>query len=464
DVFDFIIEEGVEREFEATHGFSMTGDLWESVILKIAEVLQVISNNGPDRIGGGGTPLQPLACSLGEVGSGSTCQALPLPEPIAVVLLDQCPDSTFLVGDEVLLSATVAHCEFPHPPLVWMTLDTTVAQVDSLGGVRMLGAGSTAVVVSMLDGSAADTCLLSVDDPPQSSPEPLFHWPFDGDPLDLTSNAHTVVLNGASFTGNRRQGSHALLLDGLDDWVDISHPALQEPFDERTFMAWVNFDDRRPSSVIYEEGGAYNGLGVKVQDSRLFVRAKVGGETVDLDIPYTYRHYQHIAVTFEQGVVRLFHNGLLVGLDSLPVQSMPDHSDPAALGATQSRDVWQGEAGQFMKGKIDDVRIYQRALSGPEVAQRMRGTTTVVFGTEKLPVIKTSTVPYPNPSLGIFSLSMTESIDPESQFIIYDLTGAEVSRQKRPMSSGTHQIDLTTFESGIYILQVSGKRFTLIKQ
>ncbi|MEM9329660.1 MAG: hypothetical protein AAGA85_28630, partial [Bacteroidota bacterium] len=123
DVFDFIIEEGVEQEFEASYGFSMNGDLWESEILKIAEVLQVITNNGPDRIGGGGTPLQPMACSLGEVGSGSTCQALPPVEPIVVVLLDQCPDSTFLVGDEVLLSATIVHCEGPHPPLVWMTLD-----------------------------------------------------------------------------------------------------------------------------------------------------------------------------------------------------------------------------------------------------------------------------------------------------------------------------------------------------
>ena len=61
DVFDFIIERGVETEFEESYGFSMKSDLWENEVLKIASEFVVVSNNSPSSIGGGGVPLQPLA-------------------------------------------------------------------------------------------------------------------------------------------------------------------------------------------------------------------------------------------------------------------------------------------------------------------------------------------------------------------------------------------------------------------
>lgn len=66
DVFDFVCEAGVEAEFENAFGFSMDSQLWEDDILKIAAELKVIGNNGPNSIGGGGTPLQPLAPLFGE--------------------------------------------------------------------------------------------------------------------------------------------------------------------------------------------------------------------------------------------------------------------------------------------------------------------------------------------------------------------------------------------------------------
>lgn len=61
DVWDIIVEEGAEPEFEATYGFSMNSDIWKEDINKLMRAVSVITNNEPETIGGGGEPRQPLA-------------------------------------------------------------------------------------------------------------------------------------------------------------------------------------------------------------------------------------------------------------------------------------------------------------------------------------------------------------------------------------------------------------------
>ena len=41
---------------------------WTRDYKKIIQNLHVVDNNGPDRVGGGGKPLVPLAASLAEAG------------------------------------------------------------------------------------------------------------------------------------------------------------------------------------------------------------------------------------------------------------------------------------------------------------------------------------------------------------------------------------------------------------
>ena len=68
--FNFSEEESpvgsVSAQFQSDYGFPMmvrfnSGSAWAQDIETIRTVLQVVNNNGPNSIGGGGTPLQPLA-------------------------------------------------------------------------------------------------------------------------------------------------------------------------------------------------------------------------------------------------------------------------------------------------------------------------------------------------------------------------------------------------------------------
>ncbi len=61
DTWDLIVERDAEREFERAHGFSMRSATWRDEVNRLVTSLHVVDNNGPSRIGGGGTPRQPPA-------------------------------------------------------------------------------------------------------------------------------------------------------------------------------------------------------------------------------------------------------------------------------------------------------------------------------------------------------------------------------------------------------------------
>lgn len=70
DTWDLIVERDAEIAFEEKYGFSMKSDTWKADLNKLMQALHVVTNNGPDRIGGGGTPLQPLAPDFGDGATG----------------------------------------------------------------------------------------------------------------------------------------------------------------------------------------------------------------------------------------------------------------------------------------------------------------------------------------------------------------------------------------------------------
>ena len=74
--------------------------------------------------------------------------------------------------------------------------------------------------------------------------------------------------------------------------------------------------------------------------------------------------WSHLAATFDGAVVRLFVNGVQAG--SLPVSgSMAASTGALRLGGN---GVW----GEWFAGLIDEVRVYNRALSASEIQQDMQ--------------------------------------------------------------------------------------------
>jgi hypothetical protein len=163
-----------------------------------------------------------------------------------------------------------------------------------------------------------------------------------------------------------------LSFDGVNDWVTVADSASLDLVSGMTVEAWV-----RPSrlggwrTVVFKErsGGVVYGLDADAAGGRPLGQVDIGGErnaVGSASLPLNV--WSHLAVTFDGSVVRLFVNGVQAG--SLPfVGSMAASTGPLRLGGN---GVW----GEWFAGLIDEVRVYNRALSANEIQQDMQAPVT----------------------------------------------------------------------------------------
>ena len=216
-------------------------------------------------------------------------------------------------------------------------------------------------------------------------------YQFEGDARDtgLVSSQHGIFTGGASTVNDGVRGE-VLLLDAAGEQVEIPG-RFSEPSDI-TLAAWVNLGAGEDSAEIVSLGnnlmlraddlseglslGYYQGGGVWRQ---------LSAANIDLD----GAGWNHVAATFDDSNdrVMLYLNGVEVArrftTDSI------DWSDDAN---TRSSTVIGGHghfAGGFdFQGRIDDVRIYARALSSGEVSALAQEQTEV---TDTVPITVTAT-------------------------------------------------------------------------
>ena len=160
----------------------------------------------------------------------------------------------------------------------------------------------------------------------------------------------------------------ALGFDGVNDWVTVGDASSLDLTNGMTVEAWV-----RPSAlggwrtVVFKErsGGVVYGLYADQAGGRPLGQVFFGGERSAVgsgSLPLTV--WSHLAATFDGVVVRLFVNGVQVG--SLAASgSMAASTGPLRIGGNS---VW----GEWFAGVIDEVRVYDRALSPAEIQQDMQ--------------------------------------------------------------------------------------------
>ncbi|KPJ73288.1 MAG: hypothetical protein AMS14_06620, partial [Planctomycetes bacterium DG_20] len=165
----------------------------------------------------------------------------------------------------------------------------------------------------------------------------------------------------------------ALECDGRTGQVEVPHSPALEPA-EMTLEAWI-FLDRWPQSGdirrwivnknTHEETDGHYALvvnGVQV-GAYLNIGGKEGkfqawsGEGL-----LTLRHWHHVAMTFDERDLKVYHNGRLVGSTPVNRKRNPGRT-PLLIGGRQDGYCHYG-------GRIDEVRLWGRALSDAEVAAR----------------------------------------------------------------------------------------------
>jgi hypothetical protein len=169
-------------------------------------------------------------------------------------------------------------------------------------------------------------------------------------------------------------GNYALDFDGTNDVVNTSFstPATNS----LTLEAWIYPRATTVKRIITKfknsatESGEFifdtynptnNGRGL-----RFYVEGASVTHTISVANVLTLNAWNHVATTFNNGVVKLYVNGLAVATNTAPFTSIPSNTATVCFG----EDATIG-ALEYFNGKMDDIRIWNTARTQTEIAGNM---------------------------------------------------------------------------------------------
>lgn len=188
---------------------------------------------------------------------------------------------------------------------------------------------------------------------------------FEGDAQDSSGNGYHGKVVGASICEDRfgnQAGSY--YFDGKDDYVIVEPaPPFQDTF---SLSVWCYYDakvslDGWHSAILSQDGQHERRVfQLSTLDSSINFHRFLAQP--DLKAPVHRGYWYHIVVTYEEQMFKLYRNGVLVQAQEGNLVTAAE--EPLYIGR-KSTD----EPSFFFHGKIDDVRIYNRALTAEEVSE-----------------------------------------------------------------------------------------------
>jgi len=194
---------------------------------------------------------------------------------------------------------------------------------------------------------------------------------------DSSGNGNFGTLIGGPLWRAGHIGAGSLQFDGADDEVEVPYSPKLNRADTFTVLAWINL----------APGGTGHRAVVSCRDdfpARGYILYVQPDNTPSLWIGYGYTNawysatgpaltdsqWIHVAGTYDDGTLRLYVDGVEEA-----------EATAATYGVNTTQELLIGAGSNegpthdyFFQGPIDDVRIYDRALSQSEIASIMDGT------------------------------------------------------------------------------------------
>jgi hypothetical protein len=185
---------------------------------------------------------------------------------------------------------------------------------------------------------------------------------------DASGHGNNGTLTGATRTTAGKFGG-ALSFNGVSDTVTVADTDSLDLTSEMTLEAWVKpsaAGNWRTAILKETAAGLAYALYASTDASTPAAYVNLGGaldQSAAGAAALSTTDWTHLAATYDGATVRLYVNGALAGSASLS-GALTTSAGALRIGGNS---VW----GEFFAGLIDEVRVYNRALSAAEIAADM---------------------------------------------------------------------------------------------
>lgn len=202
----------------------------------------------------------------------------------------------------------------------------------------------------------------------------LGYWKFDGNVTDSSGDGNTgSLLYGSAFSGQSQAtsflNSGSATFPSLSSYIEVPNQPGVSPADGITFSMWLRFN-QIPTGANQSIAGNYNGgdysQGFEVFTNDGTINFSVGNGVVSVPTAgnITPGNWVNIIGTWDHANIRLYLDGALLG-------TMP-YTTPVSYTGTVFR------LGNFL-GEMDEVRLYNRALTAGEISDLAFGNHTSII-------------------------------------------------------------------------------------
>ncbi len=227
------------------------------------------------------------------------------------------------------------------------------------------------------------------------------HYPFNNDGTDITAYANAATLTNASPTTDRFGKANKAL--AVNNSQAKAANSAQQNSANTTISFWVKVAEVPASGEVYmlSNGGWQERWKISLPNHRkpVFSTKNAAGQNVDMDsdsVPLPIGAWRHVAMTHDGVNNKIFINGLL----------KKSVTSAGALGTT-TKPLGIGydpiDSSGFFNGSLDEVQIYNVALSDVEVLALFNAQNTAPTNTDILapstPLSITAVVAFTNVTL-----------------------------------------------------------------
>jgi hypothetical protein len=292
------------------------------------------------------------------------------------------------------------------------------------------------------------------------------HYPFDGNAQDESGYDNHGIVSGAELvTGQDGKANGAYFFDGIDDYIRVPNHASLNFQQGISVVFWMQIDEffEREAHPVshgnWENRWKVSITGTKV---RWTVKTDVGIKDLDTDQDVTTGVFYHTAVVYTENRMEIFIDGQSASSTTWNGDILQTSID-FMIG-----QVLPGNSNYNFKGIIDDVSIYNYALSSSEIGDLYDQSSPIENSiSPDVPKSYFLSQNYPNPFNPSTIINYELPTANHVEIAVYNTLGKKVEtlvagRQQ----AGYHSITWNAggYASGIYYYKLKAGAFTDFKR
>jgi hypothetical protein len=200
-----------------------------------------------------------------------------------------------------------------------------------------------------------------------AGPTPIAHWKLDETSgttaEDSIGTNDGTLTNGPVWQPSGGQIGGAVSVDGTNDYVDISATGFPANNASQTLSAWFKYSATLTNNAalvsLSNSSNSVVSMGFECCVGWLSVTSFGGAQLVTYNSAPSANVWHHMVYTFNGTNHVLYLDGVQVGTST----TAPNTGTPSGVYVGQN-----GFSNRYFPGLIDDVKIYDRALTAAEVA------------------------------------------------------------------------------------------------